>query len=91
MYEATIQRGPVIDELLRPRPPAARIELAPGQVVHEPSDAAGVFYVIESGEIRMYDAAADRTLGCWTSWGPTSGSDRRRWRRCRCTWIAPWR
>jgi CRP/FNR family transcriptional regulator len=59
MYEATIQRGPVIDELLRSGHPPRRIELAPGQVVHEPSDAAELFYVIESGEIRLYDAAAD--------------------------------
>jgi CRP/FNR family transcriptional regulator len=61
MYEATIERGPVMDELVRTGYPPRRVELAAGQVVHESNDPADVFYVIESGEIRLYDAGGDRT------------------------------
>jgi CRP-like cAMP-binding protein len=59
MYEATIQREPVIDGLARSGRPPRRLELAAGQIVHEPSDPADVFYVIESGEIRLYDASGE--------------------------------
>jgi len=56
MDDAIIQPGAVMDELWRSGHPPRRLELLEGQVVHEPCDAAGAFYFIESGEIRLYDA-----------------------------------
>jgi len=72
MYEATNRaRGRSWMSWCEPVIRPEEWELAAGQVVHESNDPADVFYVIESGEIRLYDAGGDRTARLLEFWAPT--------------------
>jgi CRP-like cAMP-binding protein len=69
--EIELERSGVSQELFKLG--AGRVkamEYAPGQVVHQASDPADRFYLIESGEIRLYDVLNDGTARLLDIFGP---------------------
>ncbi|MDP9176015.1 MAG: Crp/Fnr family transcriptional regulator [Planctomycetota bacterium] len=62
--------GETIYQLIKDSDAVQRTEFASGQVIHEPSDPANTFCVIESGEIRVFDVLSDGTSRLLEILGP---------------------